>query len=175
MKSRMKHLKHFGWLFAALCLTACQQADEGWLQESLGVFNEETLELYRGLLDNHVIPAFGDRKTVSREEILAFREEKLAQGISESTAYTMVRVLGRILEYGASIGECPAPDWDLGLGTPKRSRGVAILTPTEERQVCSYLIENPTPMHLCTGFLPAPCRNKRGRSSHPVKAPGQRS
>ena len=120
-----------------------------WLQESLGVFNEETLELYRGLLDNHVIPAFGDRETVSREEILAFREEKLAQGISESTAYMMVRVLGRILEYGASIGECPAPDWDLGLGTPKRSRGVAILTPTEERQVCSYLIENPTPMHLC--------------------------
>ncbi len=35
MKSRMKHLKHFGWLLAALCLTACQQADEGWLQESL--------------------------------------------------------------------------------------------------------------------------------------------
>ena len=34
-----------------------------WLQESLGVFNEETLELYRGLLDNHVIPAFGDRET----------------------------------------------------------------------------------------------------------------
>ena len=120
-----------------------------WLQESLGVFNAETLELYRGLLDNHVIPAFGELESVSQEEVLAFRDALLSKGISEATAYTLVRVLGRILEYGASIGECPSPEWDLGLSTPKRKRGVAILSPVEERQVCSYLIENPTPMHLC--------------------------
>ena len=127
-----------------------------WLQESLGVFNAETLDHYRRILDNHVIPVFGNKATVSQEEILAFREGIIAQGISPATAYMMVRVLNRILEYGASVGECPAPEWDLGLGSPKRSMDVAILTPMEERQVCSYLIENPSPMHLCV-FLILTC------------------
>lgn len=137
------------------CMTITEMSAR-WLEESLGVFNGETLALYRGLLESHVLPAFGARETLSQGEVLSLREEKLAQGMSESTAYMMVRVLGRILEYGASLGACPAPAWDLALGTPKRRRGVAVLTPAEERQVCSYLIENQTPMHLCI-FLMLTC------------------
>ena len=138
------------------CLMTVAELASRWLQESLGVFNAETLELYRGLLENHVAPVFGEKETVSREEMLAFREEKLAQGISEGTVYTIVRLLGRILEYGASIGECPSPEWAQSLGTPKRSRDVAVLTPVEERQLCSYLIAHPEPMHLCI-FLILTC------------------
>lgn len=127
-----------------------------WLKESLGVFNEETLGVYRGLLENHVLPVFGEKDSVSQEEVSAFLEEKISQGMSESTAYSMVRVLHRILEYGASAGECQKPGWDSGLGTPKRKRGVYILSAVEERQLCSFLIENPSPMHLCI-FLILTC------------------
>ena len=120
---------------AEICLMTVDELASRWLQESLGVFNAETLELYRGLLENHVAPVFGEKETVSREEMLAFREEKLAQGISEGTVYTIVRLLGRILEYGASIGECPSPEWAQSLGTPKRSRDVAVLPQLKETTV----------------------------------------
>lgn len=140
---------------------------EDWLQASRGVFLQESLELYRGLLERHAVPWFGVRKAqgygtergqqtesgqqtgISTEEVRAFREAKLAEGLSESMVNTLVRLLQRVLDYGAGLGVCPKPEWDLSLRTPRRKRETVILSREEERRLVRYLTENVQPMHLC--------------------------
>jgi integrase len=119
-----------------------------WLQESLGVFTQKTLDHYRALLENHVFPYFGKSVEISQEQVQRFILEKKSQGLSESTVNVLYLVLRRILEYGASIGVCPDPSWDFSLGTARRKNETVILTPEEERRLVRYLTEKPDGKHL---------------------------
>ena len=122
---------------------------ELWLQESLGVFGTNTLEHYRALVENHATSFFGNRVDISREEVLDFIRAKKAEGLSDTTVYTVLRVLTRILEYGAGHGLCPAPSWGIEFSSPEKKRGIVILTPEEEARLSSYLSHDVRPMHLC--------------------------
>ena len=51
-----------------------------WLLESLGVFSQETLDLYSGLIDNIVIPYFGDSVEISQSQVEEFMQAKLESG-----------------------------------------------------------------------------------------------
>lgn len=127
-----------------------------WLKESLGVFNQETLEHYSRQIENVILPYFGESTIITRDQVEDFLKAKKEQGLSEPTVFPLVWLLERILQYGAGLGECPDPNWDLELHTPQRKREIVILPPWEERQVISYLTETPTPMHLCI-FLILTC------------------
>ena len=124
-----------------------------WLQESLGVFSQETLDHYSGQISNLIIPFFGDSVEIPQQKVEEFIQEKTAKGLSENTIFPLVKLLQRILQFGAGQGLCPMPEWNLQLRTPQKKRGIVILSPIEERQLTSYLVENPTPMHLCIFLL----------------------
>ena len=77
-----------------------------WLQESLGVFSQDTLDHYRDLLENHVYTYFGDKVEISEKDIRTFLDAKKQKGLSDSTVKKLFLVLRRILEYGASLNLC---------------------------------------------------------------------
>ena len=64
-------------------------------------------------------------------------QAKLESGLSETTVFTLAKILQRILQYGAAHGYCPMPEWNLQLRTPKKKRGIVILSPIDERQLSS--------------------------------------
>ena len=89
--------------------TTLSALSEKWLQESLGVIGEETLAHYRNLLQQQILPWFGEGTAVSADRARAFIEEKRGQGLADNTIAAMIRVLRRVLEYGASLGPAAAP------------------------------------------------------------------
>lgn len=143
--------------------TTLSALSEKWLQESLGVIGEETLVHYRNLLQQQILPWFGEGTAVSADRARAFIEEKRGQGLADNTIAAMIRVLRRVLEYGASLRPAatpeqasasgpatpPGPEWDRLMGTAKKKYDIVILTPAEEKQLCDYLIEHPSGKHLC--------------------------
>ncbi|MBR1872166.1 MAG: tyrosine-type recombinase/integrase [Bacteroidales bacterium] len=132
------------------------ELSQRWLAESLGVFTGETLAHYRSLIEGVLLPYFGESLDISRERVEEFMATGAARGLSENTVFPLVKMLRRILEYGAGAGLCPRPGWDMHLRTPVKKRGITVLTPLQERQLSSYLTENPSPMHLCI-FLILTC------------------
>ena len=126
-----------------------QDLSTRWLNESLGVFNEETLELYQLLFDYHIIPGFNNAVEISQAAVEAFTTQKKDDGLSEHTVSTMVKLLRRVLDYGAGLGLCPEPQWKVNLGAPKSKHSTYIITSEEEHRLSSYLTSNLRPMHLC--------------------------
>lgn len=120
-----------------------------WLQESLGAISEKTLTHDAYIMEMHVFPRFGDSVEISSEDIKAYFQEKKAQGFSDSSVNQTVRILQHILQYGASLGLCPEPKWDFALKKAARKREAVVLSPAEENQLASYLIDNPSPKNLC--------------------------
>lgn len=125
-----------------------QELTSEWLRVSLGAVSEKTVDVYRFLLESHAFPAFGERTDITSEEIDAFVDEKISAGLSESTVYSAVKILRRVLDYGAGLGVCKSPNWGWEMNTPKKKRGATALTPSEEKSLCDYLVENPSPRHL---------------------------
>ena len=120
-----------------------------WLQECQGLLFKETADTYSYLYETLILPYFGEKTEISEQEVKVFLQTKKEAGLADSTLGTLYRILRRTLEYGASLRLCPPPDWSLNLGTPQNKRDIVILTPPEEQQLCAYLIENPSPKHLC--------------------------
>lgn len=120
-----------------------------WLQESLGAISEKTLNHYASIMESHVFPRFGDSVEISSEEIQSYFQEKKAQGFSDSSVNQTVRILQHILRYGASLGLCPEPKWGFALKKAARKREAVVLSPAEENQLASFLIDNPSPKNLC--------------------------
>lgn len=120
-----------------------------WLQECQGLIFRETTDTYSYLYETLILPYFGEKTEISVQEVKAFLQTKKEEGLADSTLGTLYRILRRTLEYGASLRLCPPPNWNLNLGTPQNKRNLVILTLPEERQLCAYLIENPSPKHLC--------------------------
>ena len=99
-----------------------RELTERWLQESLGVFSQASLDHYRYLLETHVIAWFGDRVDITREELREFETAKLATGMAESVVFMEERLLQRVLDYGSGLGLCPATGWNLAFRTPQKKR-----------------------------------------------------
>ena len=124
-----------------------------WLGESRGLVAPGTIAHYGSLMEAHVLPRLGPAPDISEAEIEAFVSGKLSEGLSEATVFMLLRLLKRVLDYGASIGACAAPAWSLSLKTPQKKRGVVILSEAEEQQLCTYLAEHPSEKHLCIFLL----------------------
>ena len=120
-----------------------------WLEANDGTFSSGSVSYYRLLLKNHIYPAFGERTDITAEEIQAFVEKKLAEGMTPRTVSAMVTLLRRILGFGAARGECPAPDWPEEAKEYRTKAAVVLLSPEQEQRLEEYLVANPTPMHLC--------------------------
>lgn len=119
-----------------------------WLQDSLGVFTQETLDNYHALLENHVFPFFGNKVEITEKEAKAFITAKDAQGLSQTTVNRLFNLLLRILDYGASAGLCPAPNWDINLATAQPKHETVILSFEEENRLLRYLTDKPDCKHL---------------------------
>lgn len=119
-----------------------------WLNESLGVFSQDTLDHYRDLFENHVYTYFEDKVDIGEKDIRVFLDAKKQQGLSDSTVKKLFLVLRRILEYGASLNLCPQPDWNIQLATAQNKHETVILTDEEERRLIRYLTDNPDGKNL---------------------------
>lgn len=119
-----------------------------WIHESAPLFSEETLQIYRSFFELHFVPWFGDRSAISGKEVREFIAAKRAEGMSDSSLYNMQRVLARVLDYGAAIGECPAPDWAPETTSPKPRKGATILPIEDQKRLERYLTDNPYPKNL---------------------------
>ncbi len=120
-----------------------------WEKENGDLFSKETLELYDHFIVTHIDPYFEGKTEISEQKVRDFMKDKAEEGLSESSIYKMQRILARVLEYGAAIGECPAPGWNLKLGIPKARKGATILSVEEQARLERFLIDNIGPKQLC--------------------------
>lgn len=120
-----------------------------WLKESEGALGPETARLYQWHMEQYVLPRFGDATEISEGEMRAFLEELRGRGLSDSTVMAIKRVTQRALEYGASLGLCEAPAWEIGLGAPEKKYKTVVLSPSEEKRLADHLVGNPSGKHLC--------------------------
>ena len=127
-----------------------QDISSRWLAASAGSVEPKTVDHYRWVLENYVLPGIGDKdpSEITEQNVRELVEEKRAQGLSANTVYVLPKMIARILSFASAEGLCEAPQWNLGKGRPVRMNPNVILSQAQVQKLSTYLIENSSPRHL---------------------------
>ena len=72
-----------------------------------------SLNNYRQILRNHLLPEFGEKKEISEDDVQRFICRKLAEGCSVSYVRGLCKVLSAVVKYAARRHGWRYSEWEL--------------------------------------------------------------
>lgn len=71
-----------------------------WKEYKLPYVKRSTMAAYVLILENHIIPCFGDSDSLHEKEVQAFVLQKLEKGLSIKSVKDILIVLKMVMKYG---------------------------------------------------------------------------
>lgn len=100
-----------------------------------------SLNNYRQILRNHLLPEFGEKKEISEDDVQRFICRKLAEGCSVSYVRGLCKVLSAVVKFAARRHGWRYSQWELHYkNVPhKDTHAVMALSVDHERRLLEYL------------------------------------
>lgn len=79
-----------------------------WKKDKQQYVKQSSLSAYSLILENHILPAFGEKQQLVESEIQDFALRNLQEGLSQKTVKDMLIVLKMIQKFGSKTDICPS-------------------------------------------------------------------
>ena len=129
-----------------------------WQEDKRLYVKRSTFAAYVLLLDNHLIPSFGQVSDVTEPKVQDFVLRKLDYGLSQKSVRDMLVVLRMVLKYAVKNGLMEHHEIDVKFPTERERKEVQVLSRNSQQRIMRHLKENLSPMNLgiyiclCTGL-----------------------
>ncbi len=129
-----------------------------WKLDKKQYVKKSSFSAYMLLLENHLIPVFGNKCDVDETEVQAFVFQKLEQGLSQKTIKDILIVLKMVLKFGAKNKWLNHHQFDIHFPTERARQNMEVLSRTHQKKMMQYIQEHFTFRNLgvyiclCTGI-----------------------
>lgn len=114
-----------------------------WKEEKRKFVKLSTISAYAVILENHLLPTFGNKVIVITEkEVQQFVLLKLDAGLSQKTVKDFLIVLKMIYRYGVKINEFQHCDWDIKYPNVQENKALEVLNITNHKKLMAFVSEN---------------------------------
>ena len=113
-----------------------------WKADKKQYVKQSTLSAYTLILENHILPEFGDKMKLAETDVQEFTLRKLQSGLSQKTVKDILIVLKMIQKFGAKAGILPFAEWDIKYPTEHNKQELEVLSVTNQRRIMQYAKEN---------------------------------
>ena len=113
-----------------------------WKADKKQYVKQSTLSAYTLILENHILPEFGDKMKLAETDVQEFTLRKLQSGLSQKTVKDILIVLKMIQKFGAKAGMLPFAEWDIKYPTEHKKQELEVLSVTNQRRIMQYAKEN---------------------------------
>lgn len=113
-----------------------------WREDKKQYVKQSTISAYSLLLENHLIPAFGESQQIEEHELQEFVLTKLDDGQSVKYIKDMLIVLKMILRYGEKNRWLEESKFEVKFPTERRRKDLAVLSRAEHRKILQYIHKN---------------------------------
>lgn len=124
-----------------------------WKADKKPYVKKSSFSAYILLLENHLLPIFGNKYEVNDTEVQAFVFQKLEQGLSQKTIKDVLIVLKMILKFGMKNKWLQHYQLDVQFPTERTKQNVEILSRTNQKKMMQYIQEHFTfrnlGMYIC--------------------------
>ena len=100
---------------------------------------QSTMAAYVLILENHVLPYFGDGDSLHEQAVQAFVLQKLEKGLSVKTVKDMLIVLKMVMKFGVKNEWMTYYEWDIKYPTTSVNKELEVLSVVNHRKILNYI------------------------------------
>lgn len=113
-----------------------------WKTDKKNYVKKSTFSAYVLLIENHLLPTFGDKQEVPEVDVQNFVLQKLASGLSQKTIKDILIVLKMVLKFGAKNKWITYDPFEIQYPTIRESQHIEVLSRTHQKKIMNYIQEH---------------------------------
>ena len=110
-----------------------------WKEYKRPYVKQSTMAAYVLILENHVLPYFGDGDSLHEQEVQAFVLQKLERGLSVKTVKDILIVLKMVMNFGVKNEWMTYYEWDIKYPTTSTNKELEVLSVANHRKILNYI------------------------------------
>ena len=113
-----------------------------WKTDKKQYVKKSSFSAYVLLIENHILPAFGDKTGLNESDVQSFVFQKLEQGLSQKTVKDILIVLKMILKFGAKNQWLENTPLDIRFPTEREKQHLEVLSKIQQKKIMNYVQEH---------------------------------
>ncbi|MEO7215790.1 tyrosine-type recombinase/integrase [Mucilaginibacter sp.] len=110
-----------------------------WKADKKQYVKKSSFSAYVLLIENHLLPTFGHKKTIEEVEVQTFVFQKLKQGLSQKTIKDILIVLKMVLKFGAKNKWVEHQPFDIQFPTECEKHDIEVLSRANQKKMMTYI------------------------------------
>lgn len=110
-----------------------------WKEYKRPYVKQSTMAAYVLILENHVLPYFGDGDSLHEQAVQAFVLQKLESGLSVKTIKDILIVLKMVMKFGVKNEWMNYYEWDIKYPTTSTYKEQEVLPVANHRKILNYI------------------------------------
>ena len=121
---------------------------EAWKEYKRPYVKQSTMAAYVLILENHVLPEFGDNDSLHEHDVQAFVLKKIEHGLSVKSVKDILIVLKMVMKFGVKNEWMTHYEWDIKYPANNMPKELEVLSVANHRKILDYVQHNFTFMSL---------------------------
>lgn len=110
-----------------------------WRVDKKQYVKRSSYAAYMLLIENHLLPAFGQSESIEEAAVQTFVLKKLEQGLSQKTIKDMLIVLKMILKFGDKNKWIEYKQFDIQFPTERENHPLEVLSRSNQKTIMNYI------------------------------------
>lgn len=113
-----------------------------WKTDKKQYVKKSSFSAYTLLVENHLLPIFGNKYIIEETDVQGFVFQKLETGLSHKTVKDILIVLKMILKFGAKNKWIDYSPFDIQFPTERERHNIEVLSKSNQKKIMSYIQEH---------------------------------
>lgn len=113
-----------------------------WKDDKRQYVKKSTFSAYMLLIENHLLPVFGNKHHVEESEVQDFVFQKLKEGLSQKSVKDILIVLKMVLKFGVKHKWLEHQQFDVQFPTEHKKANIEVLSRTHQKKLMNYVQEH---------------------------------
>ena len=110
-----------------------------WREYKRPYVKQSTFAAYMLILENHILPWFGDRSELHENEVQAFVLDKMGSGLGIKSVKDILIVLKMVMKFGVKNKWMTYCEWDIKYPAEASSKSLEVLSVSNHRKILKYI------------------------------------
>lgn len=119
--------------------TKIRKVIELWKEDKKQYVKKSSFSAYVLLIENHLLPVFGEQVCVEESDVQQFVFKKIAEGLSQKTIKDILIVLKMILKFGMKNKLIEYQEFDVQFPTERDNVRIEVLSRIDQRKIMNYI------------------------------------
>ncbi len=125
--------------FKIMIQKTIREISDAWQEDKRPYVKQSTMAAYMLILENHILPKFGESNELHEHDVQGFVLEKLEKGLSIKSVKDILIVLKMVMKFGVKNEWMNYYEWDIKYPTSSTNKELEVLSVVNHKKVLNHI------------------------------------